>query len=174
MADEIWKDIPGFEGLYEVSSFGLVRRLPRRVFNRGSGHEYTLPLAVLKPHRDKDGYLTLTLHPGAGAKPVGVKVHRLVAQAFLENHQDAPEVDHINRIRDDNRLENLRWASVSLNRMLPEYKGKGVRFREGVHRKKPYQAFVSIDGRFVAVGSYETEEAAAAARNAYLQGANNG
>lgn len=167
MADVIWKDVPGFEGLYEVSSSGEVRRLPREILNRGSGHRYVLPAATMKPQYDKDGYLVLNLMPLQGAKPVNVKVHRLVALAFLPNPEDLPEVDHIDRDRTNPCVTNLRWASVPLNRQLPEYEGKGVRYRES--RPRAWQAYTSLDGRFKSIGTFFTKEEAVAARQVFIE-----
>ena len=167
MADVFWKEVPGFAGLYEVSSLGEVRRLPREILNRGPGRKYTLPAATMKPQYDKDGYLVLTLTALEGAKPVNVKVHRLVALAFLPNPEDLPEVDHIDRDRTNPCVTNLRWASVPLNRLLPEYEGKGVRFRES--RLRAWQAYTSLAGRFKSIGTFFTKEEAVAARQAFME-----
>ena len=63
---------------------------------------------------DKDGYLQITLYNNGKNKKT-IKIHRLVALHYISNPNNLPQVDHINRIRTDNRIENLRWVSVSEN-----------------------------------------------------------
>ena len=96
MENEVWKDIPNFEGLYQVSNLGNVKSLK---FNK---------IKVLKPGVDKFGYSNVNLYKSKKAKSYGV--HRLVAMAFL-NHIPCGinlVVDHINDNPKDNRLENLQ------------------------------------------------------------------
>jgi hypothetical protein len=111
---EKWKDISLFEGSYQVSDNGRVRSLPRKV-TRSTGAQQSYPGMVLNPRPDKDGYLLVTLWK-EGAR-YDRKIHRLVAQVFLNNEQARPEVNHLNGIRSDNRLCNLEWASYSENRL---------------------------------------------------------
>lgn len=92
---EFWKDIKGYEGLYQVSNIGQVKSLRRN--------------KILKPAPDDKGYLTVGLHKNKKQKTF--RIHRLVAEAFLPNEEELPEVDHINRDRADNRVCNLQWIS---------------------------------------------------------------
>ena len=90
-----WRESPIFPNEYLVSSDG-------RVFSRRSNRE-------IRPTHDKFGYLYFVLC--VDRNRVTVKAHRLVALAYLPNPNSKPTVDHINGIRDDNRVENLRWAT---------------------------------------------------------------
>ena len=98
--NEIWKDIVGYEGLYQVSDQGNVKSLNYR----RAGKE-----RVMKPSFDAYGYLMVTL--SKGGKQSLHKVHKLVAEAFIENPDNKSHICHINTIRTDNRAENLCWAT---------------------------------------------------------------
>lgn len=98
---EIWKSIKDYEGLYEVSNLGRVRRLKK-------DKEF-----ILKPIINKFGYLQVSLSKNNIVK--NHRIHRLVAEAFISNPDNKPDVDHINTIRIDNRVENLRWVTKQEN-----------------------------------------------------------
>lgn len=122
---EIWKDIPGFEGLYQVSNLGRVKSLPRQRKGRGKGFR-TTPEKVLTPIRVGD-YLGVQL---CDLERVEKRyVHRLVAQSFLENMEGKREVNHIDGNKHNNMVTNLEWCSHSEN---------GIHaFRTGLRRHIP-------------------------------------
>lgn len=103
--EEIWKDAVGYEGLYQVSNYGRVKSL---------NYNHTGKEKILKPKIDGGGYLRVCLCKLG--KPKKYKVHRLVLMTFqpVENMSEL-DVDHINTIRLDNRLENLRWTTRKEN-----------------------------------------------------------
>jgi hypothetical protein len=95
---EIWKDIEGYEGLYQVSNEGRVKSLRNN--------------KILKPYTNR-GYEYVVF--SVDNKRITKKAHRLVAEAFIQNPQNKPCVDHINTITTDNRVENLRWCTPKEN-----------------------------------------------------------
>lgn len=109
--EEVWKDIHGFEGLYQVSNMGRIKHL------KGYNHKEDF---ILSPTINSKGYLYVSLSKNSSVKKYFI--HRLVAINFIENTNHYEEVDHINGIRNDNRLKNLRWCSRKQNCNFPLYK----------------------------------------------------
>ena len=115
-SEEIWKDVPGWEGLYQVSNLGRVKALPKS-YTICNSSVVTTQERFLKLRYMPDGYVRIELNNNGIAKEY--PVHRLVALAFIDNPENKPHVDHINTIRDDNRVENLRWVTVKENAANP-------------------------------------------------------
>ena len=98
---EIWKDIDRYEGLYQVSNFGRVKSI-------GYGKE-----RVLKAGVNSRGYLNVVLFKDGKGK--SFTVHRLVAIAFIPNPENKEQIDHIDTVRTNNRVSNLRWCTQEEN-----------------------------------------------------------
>lgn len=113
MEREIWKDIKGFEGLYQVSNMGRVKSLGRLVATK-NGKTYCVKEKIMSIHIDKQGYQCVHLRKSGGFQ-YEKKIHQLVGIAFIPNPDNKPFIDHINTIRDDNRIENLRWCTSKEN-----------------------------------------------------------
>jgi hypothetical protein len=112
--NEIWKDIPGYEGLYQVSNIGRVKSLKRTFFSgKNLQIRKTYEENILAPRFYKKGYVYFGLSKDGVVKKL--KAHRLVALAFIPNPENKPDIDHINTIPGDNRVSNLRWATKSEN-----------------------------------------------------------
>lgn len=114
---EIWKSIPGYEGYYEVSSVGRVRSVDKYINARtgkdGQKGKYLLKGKIMKPKLDRYGYCNIALK--IGGKYKYPTIHRLVAITFIEAIEDKNQVNHINGIKTDNRIENLEWCNVKEN-----------------------------------------------------------
>ena len=111
---ELWKPIKNYEGLYEVSNFGRVRRIDS-VVNSGLRFNATVVHKgrVLKQHEKRNGYFTVDLSKGNIVKTISV--HRLVAEAFLPNVDGFNTINHKNCNKHDNRAENLEWCTPKMN-----------------------------------------------------------
>lgn len=107
---EVWKDVKNYEGLYQVSNLGRIRTL--RVYRIAENrHEKTI--RVLRLNTRRQGYKTITLSKGDSRKTF--LVHRLVAQSFIENKNNKPEVNHKDADKSNNRVSNLEWVTAKEN-----------------------------------------------------------
>lgn len=117
MEEEIWKDIVGYEGYYQVSSLGRVKALERVYKQRngltGRDNYRTYPEQMMYVEVDKDGYLKTRLSKDGKQKKF--LIHRLVALTFIPNPENKPEVNHKSGVKDDNRVDNLEWMTTSEN-----------------------------------------------------------
>ena len=102
--NEEWRDAVGYEGLYMVSNIGRVKSL---------NYLHTKKEKILKPGKNTRGYLYVNLCKKGKIK--NTRIHRLVCEAFLPNPLNLPQVNHINEIKEDNRVENLEWCSHIYN-----------------------------------------------------------
>lgn len=109
---EIWKDIKGYEGLYQVSNIGNVKSL-NRVLKRIDNKKCSIREKILKPNLEKKGYQSVKLCYLKNSKMF--KVHRLVAEAFIPNIENKPQINHKNLNKQDNKITNLEWCTAKEN-----------------------------------------------------------
>lgn len=121
MKNEVWKMYPEFSFI-QVSTIGRVRTLDR-VVTRGKGM-YVVKGRILKQRRDKDGYLKV--HFGVNGKQIDMKVHRMVAETFILNPDNLPQVNHKDCDRANDNVDNLEWCDGSYNFQYREKYGKAL------------------------------------------------
>lgn len=109
---EEWRDVIGYEGLYQVSNLGRVRSLDRYACCKNNSQRL-IKGRVLAFDYDKDGYPRVCL--SNNGKHITVQVHRLVAQAFLPNPDNLPCINHKDECITNNRVDNLEWCTYKYN-----------------------------------------------------------
>lgn len=113
VVQEIWKNIEGFEGYYQVSNLGRVKSLKRTYYSGSHNSLKTIDERILSPYRKSSHYFSVKLRIDGICKTHFI--HRLVAKTFIPNPENKPEVNHINGDKTDNRVANLEWVTRSQN-----------------------------------------------------------
>ena len=165
--EEIWKDIPDYEGLYQVSNLGNVKNLSRVVVSKRGTR--TIRERVLKPYPTKHGYLFVKLSKNDKSKAIAI--HKLVAICFLNHTTDGTHniiVDHINGIKTDNTLNNLQLISHRENvhkglRVSGTSKYIGVSYYKSL---KKWKSQIYINKKRIHIGYFDSE---IEAHNAYIK-----
>ncbi|MEN2467898.1 NUMOD4 domain-containing protein [Ornithinibacillus sp. JPR2-1] len=112
MEDEVWKDIEGYEGYYQVSNLGRIRSLDRTVKQK-EGFTQNIKGSLKKPYTRKDGYQSLFLYKNN--KGNRQYVHRWVAKAFIPNPKEYEVINHIDENPSNNHYKNLEWCDHQYN-----------------------------------------------------------
>jgi hypothetical protein len=166
MQGEIWKDIQGYDGYYQVSNFGRIKSLSRDVFN-GMGY-YLKKEKILKSALSNHGYQAVTLYIQNVSKQF--LVHRLVATAFVKNMFNKEKVIHIDFIKNNNNSNNLEWVSslesncYQMSNKKSSSKFIGVSFRKN---RNNWLSSIVIKGKLIHIGSFKTQQEAYQARCDY-------
>ena len=152
----IWKDVVGYEGLYQVNNFGNVKSLKRKRVKEDK---------ILVPFKNKKGYFRVNL--SKDGKQLSFLVSRLVGLAFLELPADACDtIDHKNRIKTDNRVENLRWANRFTQAQNKDWilnaKHTCIYYHKDPHRVSRWRVIWRYDGENKITKSFLTKELAQA------------
>ena len=155
---EIWKWIKmisngveyDYTDMYRIYIDGRVESVKRKGVKQ----------RFLKERTDKKGYKHVDLSKDGKRKTY--IIHRLIACHFIENPHNFPMIDHINEVKDDNSIENLRWCSSSTNNRNCTQKRKKSDLPRGVHliASGKYVAQININGKKKHLGCYETKEEA--------------
>jgi hypothetical protein len=164
--EEIWKDIPGFEG-YQVSNLGRIKYLR---WNK---------ISINYGTKDKKGYYFISIYKNK--KKFSKKIHSLVLLAFVGEPRNGQECDHIDRNPGNNKINNLRWVTKSENMLNRKNYGnskfKGVSFctttyklKDGTIKKfTQIKSQITVNGEKIHLGYFKTEEEAHEAyKQAYL------
>lgn len=150
--EEIWKDVLGFEGRYQVSNLGNVRSLLNK---KG-------PLYLIHKSKTTNGYIAVRLYKDG--KLYTKTVAKLMATVFIPNPDNLPQVNHINEIKTDNRIENLEWCTAKYNTNYGDRNNKiskKVRKTLTNMRSRPVrcietgQVFASMRGAARYIGDWE-------------------
>ena len=145
ITEEIWKDVVGYEGYYQVSNMGRVKSLERKCKCCGNSTR-TIRSKILKPGNDK-GYLKVNLHKDNKTKQH--TVHRLVAIAFLPNENNYPCVNHKDENPSNNNVSNLEWCSYEYNNNYGTTKERTSKTLKGRFAREKHPMY----------GKHQTEEA---------------
>lgn len=155
---EIWKDIQGYEGLYQVSNFGRVKSLDRYV-NAKLGSKMMRKGVIMTLQTSHKGYNVVMLHKNC--KGHQQQVHRLVAIAFIPNPLNKPQVNHMDCNKKNNHISNLEWATqdenmhhASINGIFSNFNERRLRAsRENllmaINKRKRKINQYTIDGQFI-------------------------
>jgi hypothetical protein len=163
---EIWKDIDGYEGFYQVSNLGRVKSLERKVpLKNGKLRTYR---ERIKSQEEEKGYMRVNLYKNGKLKKF--LVHRLVATAFHGPNDESMEVNHINGDTKDNRAENLEWVTTKENAhhksTVLNRKPRGV-YRTGI---STWRAEIVFNQKHKVIGIFDNKsDAYRAFYNEYLK-----
>lgn len=136
---EEWKDIVGFEGLYQISNMGRVKSLNYRKTGREK---------IRKACKNSDGYLYLCLYKNNKAKYY--TIHILVAQAFIPNPYNLPQINHIDENKENNHVDNLEWITCKENINHGTHNKRSAENRRNdPKRSKPVIAIDKVTGLIV-------------------------
>lgn len=151
--DEIWKDVKDYEGIYQVSNKGRVKRLEKVIVDK-IGRKHHKKELILKANPDGSGYLQVNLFDNDGRKKV-LKVHRLVGETFIPNSENKPQINHKDEIKTNNCVDNLEWMTSKENNNYGTHNERAGK-ASGKTRSKPVAQY-SKDGEFVKIWPSQSE-----------------
>ena len=139
MENEVWKDIVGYEGLYQVSNLGRVKSLKRKVYAGRNRMRWQYERILSNNKTNGNGYIVVSLNKESKSK--NKYVHRLVAEAFLENPNNYKYINHKDQNTFNNNVNNLEFCTAQYNSTYRDaHIKRGLKFRNNlVNSKKVYQ-----------------------------------
>lgn len=143
---EVWKDVPGYEGMYQASSLGNVRSVTRKVNSKG-GCPAIKKGKVLKQTLKKKGYLCVNL--SSHGKSKAIEVQRVIALTFIPNPTNLPCVNHIDENPQNNNVSNLEWCTYKYNNEYGSRKEKDHESRINGKCSKPVEQY-NLSGEKIA------------------------
>jgi len=163
MENEIFLEIKDYENLYHISNFGNTKSLLKiRPCGKHKFVDRIYEEKILKNFTDKRGYIYITLSKDGVSKKY--LLHRLIAESFIENKNNLPYDNHINGIKNDNRIENLEWVSARENNChYSNLKKNKTSNYIGVNfdlRTNKWRSQIQFDGKKVHLGYHTTQEEA--------------
>lgn len=145
---EIWKDVIGFEGYFQVSNFGRVRSVDRVIPHSHTGAA-TIKGRIKKQRVDKYGYPIVRLNKD-GERWIPT-VHRLVAEAFIPNPENKEQVNHIDEVKTNNCVKNLEWCTVQYNNSYGTCSERtGEKLKNRPDESKPVMQ-CDMDGNYITI-----------------------
>lgn len=174
-----WKNIRGYEKLYKVSNYGEIKAKRKVLYMEidGEMQPYRVtPECLMKPFDNGRGYLVVSLINESGDRK-NFYVHRLVADAFIPNPDELPQVDHIDYDRKNNRVNNLRWVTVAENAnhsscnkpKTHNYCKSALGIKYITKRKNKYRVCITITGVITVDKRFPDLESAIKYRNLVLR-----
>lgn len=139
MENEVWKDIVGYEGLYQISNLGRVKSLKRKVYAGRNRMRWQYERILSNNKTNGNGYIVVSLNKESKSK--NKYVHRLVAEAFLENPNNYKYINHKDQNTFNNNANNLEFCTAQYNSTYRDaHIKRGLKFRNNlVNSKKVYQ-----------------------------------
>lgn len=152
--NEIWKDIKGFEGRYQVSNMGRVRSLDMTwlTYNwkRQGLMECKRKGKILKPKTKRNGYFSVCLRDGV--RKEFHSIHRIVAETFIPNPNNLPQINHKDEDKSNNRVDNIEWCTAKYN---SNYGTRKARIRE-YHIKSVMTPIIQYDMDGNVINTFES------------------
>ena len=146
---EEWKDIKGYEGKYQVSNTGKVRSLKYRRSNH---------IKEMAPQNNGHGYYWVAFRNGSGKKDYNY-VHRLVAEAFIENPHGYETVNHLDEDMANNMVDNLEWCTMKYNLSYGTRHSREIVTQQKTHPNRKAVAQYDINGKLIKVYGSQREAA---------------
>lgn len=177
MEQEIWKDIIGYEGLYQISNLGRVKSLDRYILNKGNkGDNKTSKLKgrilkdrISRTRHGTSGYRIVSLHKNGVSSQF--RISRIVYETFIDEIDENLVIDHINNIKTDDRLENLQMLSQRQNISKDRGNKKHCKLIGAYKCSKTdkFYSQININGKIIYLGRYDDEISASEAYKKYLE-----